>query len=255
MATKKKYLPTKETERVTWLFNFNNKLPGYAVLFGLTPTEITQIADDTSMYGYIILQTEARKTDTKNITEYKSKLSFAPIGTPIGPVPVPEIIAAPTAVPAGIFTRLSGLIKQIKGKATYTTDIGDDLGIIGEDTIFDPTTLKPVLKIKLNTGGHPVIKCRKNKTDRFNLYVDRRNGSGMKFLATISKTQYIDMYPLPNGGGGAPVPPGPGVPGPAPAPVGQIAAVWDYKAAYVIDDEEVGEYSDLTSITVGPAVV
>jgi hypothetical protein len=248
---KKYYLPRTEAARVIWFKNLKNKIGTYTATLSLPITTVTSVAADCDMYEYAVGQAEARKSDYKNLVDWKDTLSFAPIGTVLSPVPVPEIIAPPMVVPGGVFTRLAALVKTIKGNLNYTTDIGTDLGIIGDEITFDPAALKPVLKIKLNTGGHPVIKFKRNKTDRLNLYVDRRDGQGLKFLATTSKASYTDMHPLP---GSATVPPTPGSPSPAPGS-GTIATVWDYKGVYVIDDEEVGVVSDLVSITVGPGIV
>ncbi|MCF8258757.1 MAG: hypothetical protein K9J06_14470, partial [Flavobacteriales bacterium] len=101
---KKYYLPGSEPERVIWLNNFADKLPGYAMMFNITAVEIADVDQARTMYAFIINQSNARKTDMKNVNEYKNLLSYAPIGTPIGPVPMPEIAMAPAAVPSGIFT-------------------------------------------------------------------------------------------------------------------------------------------------------
>ncbi|MGE0636945.1 MAG: hypothetical protein AB7P01_10935 [Bacteroidia bacterium] len=248
---KKYYLPRNEAARIIWFKNFKNKISTYTTELGLTPAQIAAVAADCDMYEYAVNQAEARKSDYKNIIEWKAKLSYSPIGTVLGAVPVPEVTPPPVVVPAGVFTRLAAFVRTIKGSLNYNPDMGVDLGIIGDEISFDPAALKPVLKIKLNTGGHPVIKYKKNKTDRLNLYVDRRDGQGLKFLATTSKSSFTDMHPLP---GSATVPPTPGSPSPTPG-AGTIATVWDYKGVYVIDDEEVGEVSDLVSITIGPGIV
>jgi hypothetical protein len=248
---KKFYLPAQEAARIIWFKNFKNKIATYTVELSLTPAQIAAVASDCDMYEYAVNQAEARKSDYKNLIAWKEKLTYSPIGTVLGPVPVPEVIVPPAAVPAGVFTRLAAFVRTIKGNLNYNPDMGADLGIIGDEISFDPSTLKPILKIKLNTGGHPVIKYKKNKTDRLNLYVDRRDGLGLKFLATTSKATYTDMHALPGSGT---VPPTPGSPSPTPGS-GTIATVWDYKGVYVIDDEEVGVVSDLVSITVGPGIV
>lgn len=247
---KKYYLPGTEPARVIWLNNLAAKLGGYSALLGLSASEIAQVQADAVMYEYIVNEASARKTDWKNVVEFKSILSFAPIGSPIGPVPVPEIMPAPVSVPAGIFTRTGLLIQTIKNKQAYTTDIGDDLRIIGEEMSADNSLLQPILKVKLATGGHPVISFKKKGMDWLNLYVDRSDGQGSKFLKSIKKTSYTDMHPLP---GTASMSPTPGSPSPTPAP-GSNAAVWIYRGVYVKNDSETGQYSAPVSISVSSGV-
>ncbi|MGE0636577.1 MAG: hypothetical protein AB7G44_11125 [Bacteroidia bacterium] len=247
---KKYYLPTTEPARVIWLNNFAARLGGYAATLGISATEIGQVQADALMYAYIINEVSNRKSDSKNVVEFKDILSFAPIGSPIGPVPVPEILPAPASVPAGIFTRTGLLIQTIKSKQAYTTDIGDDLRIIGEEMSEDTSILQPILKVKLATGGHPKITFKKKGMDWLNLYVDRGDGQGSKFLKSVKKTSYTDTYTLP---GTVVTPPTPGSPSPSPG-TGSNAAVWIYRGVYVKDDAEVGQYSTPVSISVSSGV-
>lgn len=247
---KKYYLPGTEPARVIWLNNLAAKIGGYAALLGLSATEIAQVVADAQMYDYIINEVSNRKSDYKNVVEFKDILSFAPIGSPIGPVPVPEIVLAPTAVPAGIFTRTGLLIQTIKSKQAYTTDIGDDLRIIGEEMSADTSLLQPILKVKLATGGHPIISFKKKGMDWLNLYVDRADGQGSRFLKSVKKASYTDTHPLP---GSVVTPPTPGSPSPTPGS-GSNAAVWIYRGVYVKDDTETGQYSAPVSISVSSGV-
>lgn len=73
-----------------------------------------------------------------------------------------------------------------------------------------------------------LIKWLKSVADSLNIYVDRRDGAGYKFLANDTVPDYIDTQAI---------------------PAGQNSAVWDYKARYRVGDEEVGVFSDVITIT------
>ncbi len=62
--------------------------------------------------------------------------------------------------------------------------------------------------------------------DAVDLWVDR--GSGFVFLAIDSEPDYNDTAALPAGGG-----------------------VWKYKGIYRLHDEQVGQWSDIVSVSVG----
>jgi len=66
-------------------------------------------------------------------------------------------------------------------------------------------------------------------TEGIDIYVDRQDGAGFVFLATDTKPNYLDTVVLPEG---------------------VESAVYEYKAIYRIDDEQVGQFSDPIRVTV-----
>ena len=105
----------------------------------------------------------------------------------------------------------------------YTDAIGRDLGIIGAEIDFDIETLKPEIRVVFD-AGKPVIKWKKGPhADGLNIYVDREDGKGFVLLATDMRPDYIDETPLPEGA---------------------TSVRWTYKAVYVINDKETGQFSD-----------
>ncbi|MBK5285777.1 MAG: hypothetical protein JJE25_10280, partial [Bacteroidia bacterium] len=123
-------------------------------------------------------------------------------------------------------------VKRIKGSVNYNENIGEDLGIIGADIILDFGSMQPELKITFDVE-RPKIKYIKGGTDGLNIYVDRADGGGMKFLKYVTKTTYTDTEEL---------------------PAGVTSAVWTYKGIYVVNDTEVGIPSAAVSVTVGKKV-
>ncbi len=106
--------------------------------------------------------------------------------------------------------------------------MGQDLGIIAAATVVDTATLQPQLTVKLD-AGRPFIKCTKGIADAIDLYVDRKDNTGFIALGRLLKTEYIDIAPLP-----------------AATPI----AEWDYKAMYVIGNDNVGLMSAVESVIV-----
>ncbi len=224
------YLPNGDNDRVTWMNNFNAKLPGYATALAITPAELTSVANDTTMFAYIVNLSNIYKQTAQNVVAFKNLLKHEVASAgPLGAIPgLPPIGTAPTAVPAGVFDRISKLAARIKNSSNYTSSIGQDLNIIAPTITINTATMQPTLKTNLD-AGRPHIKWLKNNSDALDLYVDREDGAGFIYLGRFINPEYIDVFNLPST-----------------APLAQ----WDYKGIYVIGNSPVGLYSPVDSILV-----
>ncbi len=218
------FLPKDEPGKRKWLTNFAAKLPTYAASVGVTGVEVTQAAADAAFFGYVCDAHEQHTKTTRDWTAYKHA---AAQGDALGNLPnTPALPAPPASVPPNIFGRNCTLAVRIKKHPAYTEAIGQDLGIIGAEQTIDYSSLKPALKIILQ-AGHPVISWRKQGMDSLELWVDRGDAKGSVFLAIDTVPGYTDTAPLPTPG-----------------------AVWKYKGIYREADVQVGQWSDVASITV-----
>jgi hypothetical protein len=128
-----------------------------------------------------------------------------------------------------LITLVRPLNQRLKNTPGYTDENqGQLLRIVGPDQVPDPATMLPVLK-EGHDAGRPKIIWQKGLADALSIYVDRRDGQGYRFLATDSQPDYVDTFPV---------------------PPGTDSVVWDYKAIYVLDEEEAGQWSEPVSITV-----
>jgi hypothetical protein len=141
-------------------------------------------------------------------------------------MPLPPVFPpAPVAVKDGVFVRVRKLAQNIKTREGYTEDIGKALGIIGENITVDYNTLQPVLLASVQ-GGKVVVKWKKGVANSINMYV-RRGNSDFAFAGNDSKPPYDDPTPLPT-----------------------EATNWTYRAIYVVNDKEVGQFSDEVNVLV-----
>jgi hypothetical protein len=229
MTSRANYLPTGDADRVIWLNNFAVKIATYATNVGVTPAEVTAVNNDKTYYQYIINMVDAYKQYLNNIVAYKNMLKQAVDQQHIGAPPAPPVLGtAPISVIEGVFDRVSKLVQRIKASLNYTEAMGQDLGIIAPESVIDPTTLQPVLKVKLD-AGRPHIKCSKGIADAIDLFVDRQDGAGFIQIGRLLKADYIDIASL---------------------PVGVSLAEWEYKARFVIGNDNVGLMSAVESVVV-----
>jgi len=224
----KDYVPATDLGKADFLDNLALKIGGYETLLGLEPADVTSVQNDAAMFRYILEMQEAYKTFKQSVTGYKNMLRDGAPGTR-GPLPEPPVLPAPpTLVPKNIFFRIRNLAARIKASPAYNENIGEDLGIVGDDHRPDILDLKPKLECRLD-AGRPLIIWHKGPSEGIDIYVDRQDGAGFVFLATDTKPNYLDTHVLPEG---------------------VESAVYEYKAIYRIDDEQVGQFSDPIRVTV-----
>jgi len=178
------------------------------------------------MFSYLINLVETYTTAKEQRVNYKNLIGGGPLGKVAGAVPVaPVVAAAPTAVAAGIFPRIAQLVQRIKNSPNYTEAIGKDLGIIGADQSTDTVMMKPILKLVFK-GGQVEVQWVKYDADA--LYIETDKGSGKwEFLAVDTVPHYTDTTVI------------------------TTASTWKYRAIYMVNDERVGQWSDVVSIAVG----
>lgn len=224
------FIPGKDLAKQLWLQNFAAKLPTYAAKYGITAAEVTDTTNGSDYFAYWLNYKNRQEGFTKKVTKFKNEMRDGIDGNAASQAPVaPTFEAAPTAVSPGIFTRVASIVKVIKAKTNYTVSDGEDMGIEGSVAASkNLSEMKPVFNLRITSGGHPEIVWSKEGMDGIHIYVDRGSGT-WQWLAMDSYPNYTDTSPLPAAG---------------------VAALWQYKIVYRLDDEEVGQFSDVASISV-----
>ena len=229
------YLPDDDPGKAIWLNTFSGKinqtgssLPTRGEELGLTAGEVAGTIADNRMFGFCIQNQDSFKNEKEERTDYKNLLKGGSEGVLMNPYPVSVPVTPPPAVAQGIFKRIPQLVQRIKASANYTTAIGEDWGIIGDEQEFDTTTMKPLITLLVISNG-VLVKWNKGFSEGLKIYVNR--GSGYVLLALDTHPDYLDTFAMP-----------------------ATAATWKYKAVYIIDDEQVGLFSDEAEVQVQAAV-
>lgn len=243
MARKKYYLPEEDGKLATWLQNLSSKISGYASKYGLSPAEVALIQNAAAYFIFWFNALTQLKDSTQKITAYKNEVRDGVKAGGSPSVPPTDILfgTPPTAVPPGILAIVRSIVAGIKKHQGYTIADGQDLGIEGEEQTEDINSLKPKFKIELE-AGHPNLIWLKGITQGVKIKKAilpagqkptteglAESGEFFTFLAIDTQPDYLDTTPLP--------------------PFGQTV-VWAYIMTYMLNDEEVGEPSDVVFITV-----
>ena len=210
--------------------NFATKIGGaYEALFGLTPGEVISIQNDAIFFSWTVNNLTKIDTYKKNWTSFKGILRKGEENVISNVFPVPPVLdTVPTAVAPGIQLRFTTLANRIKAHQNYTTAIGQNLGI--EPTAQQRMALEnvqPTLKAIMR-GGEVNLDWLKQGYD--GILIEKDSGSGFVFLDKDSRPNFVDKSPMPAAG---------------------ESALWRYRAMYLINDERVGNWSDIATISVG----
>ena len=223
------YMPYTDNGKADLLDHLANTLPAYAGLLSISAESLAALAADAACFRYTLLATGVMQAYEQNWIAFKNQLRDGGSGGAVWPVNPALPQPMPPAVSPGIIKRLSALAAQIKTNNNYTEAIGMDCWLIGSKHIIDPSTWKPVLSIQLQ-AGHPIIVWTKGKAAALEIWVERDVDSPFTRLTINTEPNTTDTWPLPAPG---------------------TSAMWKYKAIYLLHDEQVGQWSDVVSASVG----
>jgi hypothetical protein len=220
------YLPRADKARALWLTTFATKFTLFGATLGFSQEEITAVQNDAAMFRHVIDQVAAYNTAKEARIAYKNMMRDGRAGTnrPVRPAPIVEA-EEPAQVQPGIFPRIAKLVQRIKYSTAYTEPIGKDLGIVAAAATLDRTALQPTLRL-VRKADAVEVQWKKGKANGLHIEVDRGQGV-WQFLAVDTIPHYTDKAPIT---------------GPA---------TWRYRAMYLIKDTPTGQWSNVTSITVG----
>lgn len=233
MSTHSGYMQTREGDIAKWLPVLSRGIVKYGATLGLSPAEIAD-GQANCTFGAAVIELQDEVTGySKRVTQFKQAALWA-----TGPCTAwPDDYAKPATLPpvshAGVLPLITLLVKRLKAHPAYTVDIGKELGIEGTTPVATASAVvadtKPVLKLRLDTGGHPLVLWKKGNMEGVEIWVDRGDGKGSTLLAFDTVPDYLDTAALPAIG---------------------ASAVWTYKAIYHIGGGQVGQWSDDVKISV-----
>lgn len=162
------YIPDSAGDLDAFEENLVNKLAVHAPVLGLDMDEVAQVTQIINDHRAAFTNMVSKKAESKSATENNNNSRDRAL------------------------SEIRRLAQQIKSAKTYTTGIGDDLGIIGSDKTNNISSqLKPTLKATVD-GHEVIIKFRKNGTDGIKIYGRRGNETEFTFLAVDTSSPYND---------------------------------------------------------------
>ena len=201
------YLPQLVDVLDTWLGNFSTKLSTHAATLGLAPATVTAMTTAITNFRTTYTAQVAAEATFKNaaqLTRTQREALISGIGG------------------------IRDLVQVIKHSATYTLNIGEDLGIELDETSVDVDTIKPVLLLFKLIDKKIRISFKKGVADGVIIKSRRGTETEFTFLAKVIQSPHIDDRPN----------------------LTAMPEQRDYVANYFIGNASVGLESDVVSIVV-----
>lgn len=197
---KKDYVPAREPEQIPWSTNLKAKIATHGATVGLSAGDITTVQDNCDAVKNSLETFEQAKHDFQEASNTKDAEKNPAISS------------------------IRAFAQRIKKHAAYTTAIGEDLGIVGDEQTVDVANSKPELKHAKVPSGHEFKFNLKGFFAGVNIYKKLPSAASFTFLARDTSSPYVDTTAIENG--------------------------TQYYAYFVLGDTEVGQRSDVVTVSV-----
>lgn len=231
MAAKKKDWLARPLPDLNVMFtNVKGKISDYQVDYGLTQDWIDRVVliSNSFINGYTgIVQNRATAKDMSDW--FEMLLKGQPVGEPITPPPVFQIITMPAGAFIGIIAEFREMMGYFKANAAYTEAAGENLMIVAPDEQApDIEDAMPELKVSVTVNDDVSAAYRKKEFGGLELQW-RKVGQTMWQLADKSSETTITFTPA-------------GI-----TPPERI----ELRGVYLLKNERVGKWSPIYTLTVG----
>jgi len=122
-------------------------------------------------------------------------------------------------------------VRRIKARSDYTEGLGAHLGIEGPESTFDLVNARPDLSAIDKTGGLVFLSFSKYTSSGINIYSKRENDADWVKLDRATVSPFHDNRPLLQTG---------------------KAEMRQYSAVYMLNDDEVSQFSNQIAISCAP---
>ncbi len=210
---------------------FCGKVGSFAAILGLNATKIAALQATNELVKFVAQANQTAQNYARSYVTFKNVLRRGKGAQILGAVPVPPVYAtAPPAVTSpNAQAQFASLIQDCVRSSNFSENIGASLGIIKPESNFDPQAGKPVLKVALAQGGHPLLRCKKGKYEAFEIWKDKNDGNGYQLAGVSLHPTWLDHAALPAPG---------------------VAVSWKYRVIYVYENKQAGSWSNVVMVSV-----
>ena len=196
------FIPSSDKDLVVWATNLRDNLEEKGAALGLTPAEIEEakawcdgIIKSVTLYE----KSKANYESASNLKKQQLKEGLS---------------------------KARKFAKDVKRKNSYTTAIGSGLGIVGTETVFNPSDYKPEITVKA-FPGYVKISFVKKGVEGINLYTRKKGEAGWQKLNYFAHSPAKDTRGL---------------------ETENQAEIREYMAIGVKKDQEIGNESKIVSV-------
>jgi hypothetical protein len=185
MIPSQKWFPSSLAERAAWFQNFSDKFATLASGLGFLPSDVTAVAGDNDAFQFLASSAVDIDTFSKGITAYRKEVTEGSIGDPPAELPVPPTWTAPPTAKVGLFERLDDLVKRIRVAPNYSSEEGQQLGIVPSSSTNGKSSLddsSPALKARTLPGNVVEVTFVRGVSD--GIALEMRVDNDMNWVST-----------------------------------------------------------------------
>lgn len=230
MPKREDWLPYGKDERKLALQRFALGAETYAAELGLSAAEVDRIKAIAEEYAFAVSIYEINRTNLRGLRAWRdSVISNKRTITPVSERAMFDNSPMPVGTKGGLIAEMRKYVRRIKSATGYREGMGIAMNILPPNHVKTPLReLSPVINVKAVMGFMAKIACQMEGMTAVQIEY-RRNGEEkfekVAFLTNLPETIYIEPRVM-------------GVP-----ESGYI------RATFIKKNKPVGEYSNMTSIT------
>jgi len=228
----KKIIQRAETFLLAQLKLLHDNIATYKTDLTLTDEEILAAKAMYLSLKYVLDFESMVQNFQSSFTAYKNWVKEGPSSQVSSSMPA--AIVYPTPVPVIITGNIISQYARFSDDIIKNPGFSDKMGIaLGFYPVTEESALaaeiKPPISVKNSPAGHPILHSLKGNFQGYQVYKDWGDGKGFVAFDKNLAADFVDNSDLPAQG---------------------IAKVWRYKIIYLLKNEEVGNFSDIVSVTV-----
>ncbi len=211
---------------------FCDNISFYQKLLDITDEQVTAIKAAYHLYQYIMDVEMAMNLSGVAVTACKNWIKDGPSSQPL--TPFPPLFVYPVPIPVftsgNVVSQFAKITDDCIKSPNFSNAIGIALGIYlaTEERSDTVAVIKPPLTAKISPAGHPILHSKKGIYQGYQVYKDSGDGKLIEYKVSM-QADFIDNADL---------------------PVTGITKVWRYKIIYLQANKEIGNFSDIISVTV-----
>ena len=167
---RKPYFPGMISLKRSWASNYQTKIAANGAALGMSPADITAEENACQKIMDKIDEADAKQAEAMALNAERDLLIKNQMDT------------------------LRPNIRTHKAHTGYSENIGQDLGIIGEEVVIDLENVKTAVKLT-NAPQGVVIKFGLENCERANIYCKRGTETAFSFLQTVTHPHTVDTRP------------------------------------------------------------
>ncbi|MEQ1922855.1 MAG: hypothetical protein ABL952_10140 [Pyrinomonadaceae bacterium] len=190
------WYPTNLQDEAAWHIIFSKQADIDGTTYGLTAAEVTQIENDKDMVVFLAEVTNTLDYFVDTVRSFRKDVMELPVDGTTPSFPATPTLGTVTAVPRGIWERVTEYANRIKASAGYTNAVGESYGIVGtKPDAPTPSLVQPEIELSGALHGYlfSVVVSKREESDSWQVWLRPADSVGAYSLAATGTGKALDI--------------------------------------------------------------